>query len=197
MPSRQFQSTPAIAGGRIRSRATVAAAISLFQSTPAIAGGRIAIEAEETFRFKLFQSTPAIAGGRIPQHHFVLHRAQHVSIHARHCWRANPLAWLGTARRWLAQHVSIHARHCWRANPRATASAHTQTQVSIHARHCWRANPRCRRPLKIRWWFQSTPAIAGGRIHHNADLQHGADTVSIHARHCWRANPLQKERCNA
>jgi len=59
--------------------------------------------------------------------------------------------------------VSIHARHCWRANALASAIASEQTKfqstpaiaggrtaaaidvagvvtVSIHARHCWRAN---------------------------------------------------------
>ena len=37
--------------------------------------------------------------------------------------------------------VSIHARHCWRANPPAAAPAFFFHGVSIHARHCWRANP--------------------------------------------------------
>ena len=36
--------------------------------------------------------------------------------------------------------------------------------VSIHARHCWRANPRLAISAAMVAAFQSTPAIAGGRI---------------------------------
>ena len=154
--------------------------------------------------------------------------------------------------------VSIHARHCWRANQGRTvyyhgfdsfnprppllageSSAGGESQgpstsfnprppllagesrpgcrrfsfliVSIHARHCWRAN----RSVKTEWarapWFQSTPAIAGGRIcwrtpstpcwrrfnprppllageSHARRWKSLIVAVSIHARHCWRAN---------
>ena len=155
-----------------------------------------------------------------------------VSIHARHCWRAN----LGGAEKQSqGENVSIHARHCWRANPAGQDGDNTKTlfqstpaiaggriavmmaarwcsglcfnprppllagesqhlarrssarNVSIHARHCWRANPRAMAGVEQSTEFQSTPAIAGGRIHttegHRLQLQ-----VSIHARHCWRAN---------
>ena len=85
--------------------------------------------------------------------------------------------------------VSIHARHCWRANPLHSKMLRPSIRVSIHARHCWRANPSwgmwvptmdCsfnpRPPLlagesalatscaAAHRLFQSTPAIAGGRI---------------------------------
>ena len=47
--------------------------------------------------------------------------------------------------------------------------------------------------LMIGWprcaWFQSTPAIAGGRIHAEFGSKASVRNVSIHARHCWRANP--------
>ena len=36
--------------------------------------------------------------------------------------------------------VSIHARHCWRANVALAVTEDAQKLVSIHARHCWRAN---------------------------------------------------------
>ncbi len=94
----------------------------------------------------------------------MLHRlpaqAPAVSIHARHCWRANPstrrLSCMGT-------NVSIHARHCWRANPLQGRKPPGHSKVSIHARHCWRANPSFFFISVSLVMFQSTPAIAGGR----------------------------------
>ena len=61
-----FQSTPAIAGGRIRASTSTYLRLTVFQSTPAIAGGRILNPNTGTPYFTMFQSTPAIAGGRIP-----------------------------------------------------------------------------------------------------------------------------------
>ena len=93
---------------------------------------------------------------------YVLKQRLHdVSIHARHCWRANP-ARQRAAR--TAQTVSIHARHCWRANRAAANCAACFGLVSIHARHCWRANPAFSQSERSSAMFQSTPAIAGGRI---------------------------------
>ena len=59
-----FQSTPAITGGRDRSRQCGASDTATFQSTPAITGGR-----DNSLRIQpapglVFQSTPAITGGR-------------------------------------------------------------------------------------------------------------------------------------
>ena len=228
----RFQSTPAIAGGRILPTVHVVGIAIEFQSTPAIAGGRIRVSPRRCAAGCLFQSTPAIAGGRIKASSGI-NPVKVVSIHARHCWRANPSV------RCIQGHehtVSIHARHCWRANPPgsmrprwlcnrfnprppllagesaqtfypttarqsfnprppllagesrhclrgvlrssgfnprppllAGESAFPQEQesasdVSIHARHCWRANPPILRWDCCRAWFQSTPAIAGGRI---------------------------------
>ena len=132
-----------------------------------------------------------------------------VSIHARHCWRANPFPAPASRR---TQCVSIHARHCWRANPRLFCLVPGRRGVSIHARHCWRANLQTDLDYSGLGWFQSTPAIAGGRIARFSrsekapksfnprppllagESEHGffvdwQQQVSIHARHCWRANP--------
>ena len=107
-----------------------------------------------------------------------------VSIHARHCWRANrsqalqgccsgsfnprPPLLAGESRTSAAKphyrHVSIHARHCWRANPAGHPASSGFDGVSIHARHCWRANQTTHAVSLIFELFQSTPAIAGGRI---------------------------------
>ena len=62
-------------------------------------------------------------------------------------------------------------------------------RVSIHARHCWRANRSPSESSISRSMFQSTPAIAGGRIIDAPDFSLQHLKVSIHARHCWRANP--------
>ena len=63
--ARAFQSTPAIAGGRIFTHASCFAPLIMFQSTPAIAGGRIMGRRDVQVLSAMFQSTPAIAGGRI------------------------------------------------------------------------------------------------------------------------------------
>ena len=182
-PSRTFQSTPAIAGGRMSSivlkhqmqtvsiharhcwRANVfdvalrtnselvsiharhcwranapAAARNLqsatFQSTPAIAGGRMPSAQGLNRSPRRFQSTPAIAGGRMP-----IHRRQ-VPGHPRF----NPRPPL-LAGEWRCVVVNAYV-----------------AQVSIHARHCWRANGASFWSPPCRAWFQSTPAIAGGRM---------------------------------
>ena len=87
----------------------------LFQSTPAIAGGRIPLMIISRLKLMMFQSTPAIAGGRIPAALGITTNDFNVSIHARHCWRANPKPIQILIN---AKDVSIHARHCWRANPK-------------------------------------------------------------------------------
>ena len=107
-----------------------------------------------------------------------------VSIHARHCWRANegcarcaavtarfnprpPLLageCVGAPKPGAGKDVSIHARHCWRANAASAAPAALPPEVSIHARHCWRANEAASSVTGGRLRFQSTPAIAGGRM---------------------------------
>ena len=185
--SARFQSTPAIAGGRIwRSSAASAPVPSFNPRPPLLAGeseaayeasgdGRVSIHARHCWRANptgasgkeleaLFQSTPAIAGGRIGA------RATRASN--RGCFNPRPPLLAGESGsnpyRGMSLLVSIHARHCWRANRWCFDGCCNTNQVSIHARHCWRAN-LCQRPgLGPGWPFQSTPAIAGGRIHEPA-----------------------------
>ncbi len=155
-----FQSTPAIAGGRILVVIPSAASSFLFQSTPAIAGGRIEVIPVDPDIIGVFQSTPAIAGGRIGP-----------AICSRLGWRGfNPRPPLlagesrSVGKNLCIFAVSIHARHCWRANHDFAGQISLPVYVSIHARHCWRANRRGGRCPRAPGWFQSTPAIAGGRI---------------------------------
>ncbi len=155
-----FQSTPAIAGGRIQFHPTRAATFVVFQSTPAIAGGRISIASRQASRSGGFNPRPPLLAGESDAQDRSLYRWP-VSIHARHCWRANPFRFLIRA---LNVDVSIHARHCWRANPGVRSTRRPLKSVSIHARHCWRANPLLGFMRVGEAMFQSTPAIAGGRI---------------------------------
>ncbi len=138
-------------------------ATHLFQSTPAIAGGRIRLQPGMSSFNAMFQSTPAIAGGRIAID-AIARVLQAVSIHARHCWRANPP--LG----------GLQAEPAGCFNPRPPLLAGESPWCAMAATH----------------WilFQSTPAIAGGRIRRDRVGHRCVNHVSIHARHCWRANPL-------
>ncbi len=83
-----FQSTPAIAGGRIDLRVAPFPMDTSFQSTPAIAGGRISLLCGLCQRSSCFNPRPPLlAGESFPYVPFWGFRE--VSIHARHCWRAN------------------------------------------------------------------------------------------------------------
>ncbi len=226
----RFQSTPAIAGGRIHHPLFLGDAGLWFQSTPAIAGGRIITPSRTKTRWPCFnprppllagesactpgrsakdafQSTPAIASGRI--------HAQRRG--AGHDGRFNPRPPL------LAGESKAGTRRyptwgCFNPRPPLLAGEsfapiqyRLGLSVSIHARHCWRANRSAPALFWAKGWFQSTPAIAGGRIRPAAaprsarvcfnprpPLLAGESgcrvvggnvlLVSIHARHCWRAN---------
>ena len=134
---RLFQSTPAIAGGRIPGYRSWPPWGVTFQSTPAIAGGRILREQADILERYAFQSTPAIAGGRIPDK-----EVGHVQL----------------------QHVSIHARHCWRANLFGVAIATTPPVFQSTPAIAGGRIPVIEWAHQHYKQFQSTPAIAGGRI---------------------------------
>ena len=203
----------------------------MFQSTPAIAGGRLQATGRDRSDIARVSIHARHCWRATPGWDESLLKLELVSIHARHCWRAtrqrrrgnpqhgrfNPRPPLLAGDSWCTPAstagptlfqstpaiaggrlvmtleeiyarctVSIHARHCWRATHQA-ALAPQHHPVSIHARHCWRAtHKRHNRPAR-RWMFQSTPAIAGGRLIDGPDGVTIVDFVSIHARHCWRA----------
>ena len=203
-----FQSTPAIAGGRIRPKPPAWPPPSCFNPRPPLLAGESSMQTTGHPWHRCFNPRPPLLAGESHRAHLPI-LGQVVSIHARHCWRANrevvaagaldqasfnprpPLLAgesTGCRNSEIREAVSIHARHCWRANRYAPGEPGYGPAVSIHARHCWRAN-RCRpatlavfclcfnprppllagesgQPIKSPWgmWFQSTPAIAGGRI---------------------------------
>ena len=109
----EFQSAPAIAGGRsLPFSLSTASATGFnprppllagdpigarlvtiqasFQSAPAIAGGRSQTASMPLPHSALFQSAPAIAGGRSVDSPVCARLQYAVSIRARHCWRAIP-----------------------------------------------------------------------------------------------------------
>ena len=155
-----------------------------FQSAPAIAGGRCTATAWALVRLRRFNPRPPLLAGDAgaPRQRG---QPEHVSIRARHCWRAmrqrpapltspcprfnpRPPLLAGDAMDALDRPheitVSIRARHCWRAMPaRGLVAQLRQLKVSIRARHCWRAMPSTYQPRVMLASFQSAPAIAGGR----------------------------------
>ena len=106
-----------------------------------------------------------------------------VSIRARHCWRAMPRHYADGSSALLFQSApAIAGGRCAAPpmlpstrlsfNPRPPLLAgdarrghrpQPETLVSIRARHCWRAMRRLTMASRTRAWFQSAPAIAGGR----------------------------------
>ena len=155
-----FQSTPGIAAGRIRASCSPASIPACFNPRPALLPGESCRGAGDK------------GGG-------------HVSIHARHCCRANPFGLLCYP---LQQAVSIHARHCCRANRAVVWASATvlrfQSTPGIAAGRITLPDAR----LMAAVLFQSTPGIAAGRIVQAVMQRPATRAVSIHARHCCRAN---------
>ena len=133
--SRQFQSTPAITGGRIRESATLNSQPSGFNPRPPSLAGE-SLQGGDAFRNNTFQSTPAITGGRIisssPAWSMIF------------CFNPRPPSLAGES----------GTRYC----------PVSKCGVSIHARHHWRANLCGGEPSLPGKLFQSTPAITGGRL---------------------------------
>ena len=157
---------------------------TLFQSTPGIAAGRIQSRHDAGQKLNLFQSTPGIAAGRIGAEFGIRAPYRGVSIHARHCCRANLQGCHCERRHERFQSTpGIAAGRISRTFPTSTlrrrfnprpallpgesrlqSTRSTGRMVSIHARHCCRAN------------------LALGGVFSVCS------SVSIHARHCCRAN---------
>ncbi len=113
--SRQFQSAPAIAGGRCLTPAVAHSIILMFQSAPAIAGGRCRLDLLCAIVQSGFNPRPPLLAGDALDVTDLDSTAM-VSIRARHCWRAMHCR---CGRHHEHRPVSIRARHCWRAMPPA------------------------------------------------------------------------------
>ena len=110
--AREFQSAPAIAGGRININPGVSAASQA-----------VSIRARHCWRAN--PPAPAVTSGSLP-----------VSIRARHCWRAN----LTVAKSAVGYLMFQSAPAIAGGRIRGTGGGSPQVCVSIRARHCWRAN---------------------------------------------------------
>ena len=194
--SPKFQSTPAIAGGRMKPSPRSCASRMLFQSTPAIAGGRMAKRPRSTSKPRAFQSTPAIAGGRMGPQRRPGRQPRCFNprppLLAGEWWAGGWLARVGT--RGFNPRPPLLAGE-WRKRAKRTGGRRFQSTpaiaggrmehlgrcgraviVSIHARHCWRANAHKFGCFSLATPFQSTPAIAGGRMQKVAPQEPHTDT---------------------
>ena len=133
----EFQSTPAITGGRDDAVVVVLAAGGGFNPRPPLLAGETRVAGRNGGESRGFNPRPPLlAGETIPDTNHRL--CEVVSIHARHYWRARLFA---TADVKVRVAVSIHARHYWRARHCLNTAMVDPTVVSIHARHYWRARP--------------------------------------------------------
>ena len=129
-----------------------------FQSTPAITGGRTSLGRPTACNLRCFNPRPpSLAGER--EHSCPPAMLPTVSIHARHHWRANRARVQASN---YIQPVSIHARHHWRANRSSRAAANSPNRFnprppSLAGEHYKN------KPGHFEKVFQSTPAITGGR----------------------------------
>ena len=179
-----FQSTPAIAGGRMpRTPPSPPRAAACFNPRPPLLAGEW-VTSHLTHFYTSFQSTPAIAGGRMVM-------SAHLASQVGGFNPRPPLLageWAGADLAGFVHLVSIHARHCWRAN--AEIAAHNAAVDAFQSTPAIAGGRMALVGGRVRGLeaFQSTPAIAGGRMQVIWSLMQVLEAVSIHARHCWRAN---------
>ncbi len=184
--SRQFQSAPAIAGGRCWGPAACGLVENAFQSAPAIAGGRCHDGCAMQPRRICFNPRPPLLAGDALEG-ATLDGANLVSIRARHCWRAMPAAFhLGEPGR----KVSIRARHCWWAM-RAMAAAMSEVAACFNPRPPLLAGDARERHAPPAWEvrFNPRPPLLAGDAMRAGCPPWRRRIVSIRARHCWRAMP--------
>ena len=177
-----FQSAPAIAGGRCHDGAAFFQQFGGFNPRPPLLAGDahmprwasritlVSIRARHCWRAMPtwrwcrlpatpFQSAPAIAGGRCPPHRPAARPRSSFNprppLLAGDAWGSR---WRGRTSRSFNPRPPLLAGDATRRRREGAADG-----VSIRARHCWRAMPGQRWPRGRRPWFQSAPAIAGGR----------------------------------
>ena len=179
---------------------------SEFQSTPAIAGGRDSRSASYRSAMRRFNPRPPLLAGETTGS-AGFHAFLAVSIHARHCWRARrPIPTHLEVLQMFQSTPAIAGGRDTESTFDAALDAWFQSTPAIAGgRDADRAGRVEDRPR-----FQSTPAIAGGRDRSKARpadvarcfnprppllagetgvfmIAPRSNSVSIHARHCWRA----------
>ena len=202
-----FQSTPGIAAGRIEELVVTEAACDLFQSTPGIAAGRIIQLRRQQRRARSFNPRPALLPGESLGTSEADARCV-VSIHARHCCRANHRCprYARSMRRFQSTPGIAAGRidgvitfkdasKCFNPRPALLPGESRCSASSQWATFCFNPRPALlpgesvvpTGAKRANGVFQSTPGIAAGRIA-MSPLLTPLPPVSIHARHCCRAN---------
>ena len=203
-----FQSTPGIAAGRIRCRVNAGSSVCRFQSTPGIAAGRIALWQLRPCWRACFNPRPALLPGE-SVHKSARGRVHLVSIHARHCCRANPTQYrrleipgvfqstpgiaagrIGTVLRQMPRTLQFQStpgiaagRICpWSCVPCGAASFNPRPALLPGE------SKLCLTTPSASACFNPRPALLPGESALSADRDQ-IHFVSIHARHCCRANP--------
>ena len=133
-----------------------------------------------------FNPRPPLLAGESPRR-LNAHCLAGVSIHARHCWRANP----------KLRCAVVDDIYSFNPRPPLLAGESPPRMVAARRVPCFNPRPPLLagesseppRSTRSGVTFQSTPAIAGGRIRPFGVAGFTSQLVSIHARHCWRANP--------
>ena len=154
----QFQSAPAIAGGRFASWATPPARSDGFNPRPPLLAGVSRLAMISPFGPMRFQSAPAIAGGRFGN---ITHR-----LHVALGFNPRPPLLAG-----VSPEAQAAAAIAWFQSAPAIAGGRFAARDAVPA---------------LLSEFQSAPAIAGGRFLRER-LHEAEQAVSIRARHCWRA----------
>ena len=183
---REFQSTPAITGGRCHGLPAHPRVTCRFNPRPPLLAGDASRWLTLAASSCCFNPRPPLLAGDAHAAALFWYEPREVSIHARHYWRA--------MQRVSSQNGDLVDRF----NPRPPLLAGDAAlpgpagccqSVSIHARHYWRAMPIWPSPSTSSSLFQSTPAITGGRCVVLDVAAAVREVVSIHARHYWRAMP--------
>ena len=184
----------------------ISSAAPSFQSAPAIAGGRCVTPAVRMWRTRCFNPRPPLLAGDAPAAP-VRALVAHVSIRARHCWRAMrprfapaspggrfqsaPAIAGGRCRAASARHRPARG-----FNPRPPLLAGDARRRPAGRPGRWCFNPRppllagdaaCRRAAHQpgRGFNPRPPLLAGDA--YDGLRQIRKRSVSIRARHCWRA----------
>ena len=133
---------------------------SCFNPRPPLLAGEPPTRCFQTLSQKCFNPRPPLLAGE-PTQVNTTRGCLHVSIRARHCWRAN-----------LALRLVASSRYC-RFNPRPPLLA---GEPVIE-----------RRIVKAHDCFNPRPPLLAGEPHIWLG-EYQRNSVSIRARHCWRAN---------
>ena len=185
--SGEFQSAPAITGGRSAHGPQGVPGPVQFQSAPAITGGRSNGHHARLIARRCFNPRPPSLAGDPDLDPPALH-VRRVSIRARHHWRAIRAR---PARRSWPGSVSIRARHHWRAIQWSSRSAHCPTLFQSAPAITGGRSAQPDRASHTRLCFNPRPPSLAGDP--TSDMLKGEPLpVSIRARHHWRAIPRRR-----